>query len=136
MITRYAKGVYLWTMDSTTKHPIQSKLHNWKRLSKTRLVVSLTWSFDAMSTVANHFLILTFIPVVFHESASKECKRKLAEAYALNHKLNGSVSEQDLFNLRRKLEEDESQKSKSRNLKQKLIIPWAKNIAFQAKYCS
>lgn len=62
-------------------------------------------------------------PVVFHESASKECKRKLAEAYALNHKLNGSVSEQDLFNLRRKLEEDESQKSKSRNLKQKLIIP-------------
>lgn len=82
------------------------------------------------------WLFLISVPVVSHESASKECKQKLAEAYALNHKLNGSVSEQDLFNLRRKLEEDESQKYKSRNLKQKLIISWAKNNDFQAKYCS
>ncbi|XP_052183111.1 (6-4)DNA photolyase isoform X2 [Diospyros lotus] len=44
-------------------------------------------------------------PVVSHDTASKDCKRKLAEAYELNKKLNGSVSEQDLKFLRRKFEE-------------------------------
>ncbi|KAL6137710.1 hypothetical protein ACLB2K_062999 [Fragaria x ananassa] len=46
-------------------------------------------------------------PVVYHDSASKECKKKMAEAYALNQKLSGLVSEEDLINLRRKLEEDQ-----------------------------
>ncbi|XP_031265156.1 (6-4)DNA photolyase [Pistacia vera] len=59
-------------------------------------------------------------PVVSHDSASKECKRKLGEAYALNQKLNGQVSEDDLKNLRRKLEEDKEQESGSRRQKQKL----------------
>ncbi|RVW81663.1 (6-4)DNA photolyase [Vitis vinifera] len=34
-----------------------------------------------------------FLPVVCHDSAIKECKRKLAEAYALNKRLDGSVTE-------------------------------------------
>ncbi|KAK7836612.1 kinesin-like protein kin-7c [Quercus suber] len=44
--------------------------------------------------------------VVPHDSASKESRRKMAEAYSLNQKLNGKVSEEDLKKLRRKLEED------------------------------
>lgn len=58
-------------------------------------------------------------PVVAHDSASKECKRKLAEAYALNRKLNGSLSEDDLRNFRRKLEEDQNQEGPERRQKQK-----------------
>ncbi|GAB2269470.1 (6-4)DNA photolyase [Dionaea muscipula] len=56
-------------------------------------------------------------PVVMHDSASKECKRRLGEAYALNKKLNGLVSEEDLRNLRRKLEEDQDSEGG----------PWKKN---------
>ncbi|GAV65980.1 DNA_photolyase domain-containing protein/FAD_binding_7 domain-containing protein [Cephalotus follicularis] len=58
-------------------------------------------------------------PVVCHGSASKECKRRLAEAYALNRQMNGQVSEEDLRNLRRKLEDDKDQESKSRRQRQK-----------------
>ncbi|XP_027124800.2 (6-4)DNA photolyase isoform X2 [Coffea arabica] len=60
-------------------------------------------------------------PVVSHDSASKECRRRLAEAYELNKKQNGTVSEEDLKKLRRKLEEDKIQESKSKRLKQKSI---------------
>ncbi|KAF8400694.1 hypothetical protein HHK36_013994 [Tetracentron sinense] len=60
-------------------------------------------------------------PVIAHNSASKECKRKLAEAYALNRANNGLVSEEDLKGLRRKLEEDQCQDSKFSRQKQKLI---------------
>lgn len=61
-------------------------------------------------------------PVISHDSASKECKRKLAEAYALNRQLDGSVSEDDLRKLRRKLEEDQQiQKPAAKRQKQKLI---------------
>ena len=38
----------------------------------------------------------------------------MEEAYALNQKLKGLVSEEDLNNLRRKLEEDEDQEAKPR----------------------
>ncbi|KAJ8773587.1 hypothetical protein K2173_005833 [Erythroxylum novogranatense] len=60
-------------------------------------------------------------PVVSHDSASKECKRKLAEAYALNKRLNGNVSDEDLRNLRRKLDEGQEQEPKIRRQRQKLI---------------
>ncbi|KAH9607866.1 hypothetical protein KSS87_000002 [Heliosperma pusillum] len=60
-------------------------------------------------------------PLVPHDSASKECKRKLAEAYALNRNKNGIVSEEDLRSLRRKLEEGVNEESGPRRLKQKLI---------------
>ncbi|KAK2974362.1 hypothetical protein RJ640_021218 [Escallonia rubra] len=60
-------------------------------------------------------------PVISHDSASKECKRKLAEAYELNKKLNGVASNEDLQGLRRKLEEKESQEPRPKRLKQKLI---------------
>ncbi|KAL6285829.1 hypothetical protein ACE6H2_010219 [Prunus campanulata] len=46
-------------------------------------------------------------PVVAHDSASKDCRRRMAEAYALNQKMSGLVSAEDLRNLRRKLEEDQ-----------------------------
>ncbi|KAF5739117.1 putative DNA photolyase [Tripterygium wilfordii] len=59
-------------------------------------------------------------PIVSHDSASKECKRKLAEAYALNQKLNGQVRDEDLKNLRRKFEQEEDQLSNRRKQKQKL----------------
>lgn len=45
-------------------------------------------------------------PVVSHDTASKECKRKLGEAYELNKRLNGLVNDEDLTLLRRKFEED------------------------------
>ncbi|KAI5660527.1 hypothetical protein M9H77_29320 [Catharanthus roseus] len=60
-------------------------------------------------------------PVVSHDSASKECRRRLAEAYELNKKLKGVVSTEDLKTLKRKLEEGKNQESKSKKLKQKLI---------------
>uniref|UniRef100_A0A5B7BW64 (6-4)DNA photolyase n=1 Tax=Davidia involucrata TaxID=16924 RepID=A0A5B7BW64_DAVIN len=60
-------------------------------------------------------------PVVSHDTASKECKRKLAEAYELNKKTNGLVSDEDLRKLRRKFEEDQSQESKPKRRKQKPI---------------
>ncbi|GMH03643.1 hypothetical protein Nepgr_005482 [Nepenthes gracilis] len=60
-------------------------------------------------------------PVVLHDSASKECKRRLAEAYALNKRLNGSVGEEDLTKLRRKLEEDPKQETPNSRQKQRRI---------------
>lgn len=67
-------------------------------------------------------IILCFIlPVISHDSASKECKRKLAEAYALNRQSNGSVSEDDLSKLKRKFDEDQTQEPNVKKLKQKLI---------------
>ncbi|KAG8379869.1 hypothetical protein BUALT_Bualt07G0134200 [Buddleja alternifolia] len=60
-------------------------------------------------------------PVVAHDVASKECKQILYEAYELNKRLNGKVSEEDLKSLRRKLEQDKMQESKSKRLKQTLI---------------
>ncbi|KAJ4844629.1 (6-4)DNA photolyase [Turnera subulata] len=56
-------------------------------------------------------------PVVSHDSASKECKRKLGEAYALSQKLNGRVTEEDLANLRQKLEQDKAQEPKNKRQK-------------------
>ncbi|KAL6972835.1 (6-4)DNA photolyase [Sarracenia purpurea var. burkii] len=58
-------------------------------------------------------------PVISHDIASKECKTKLAEAYDLNKRLNGSVGDEDLNILRRKFEEDQSQESKSKRPKSK-----------------
>ncbi|KAH6756637.1 DNA photolyase family protein [Perilla frutescens var. hirtella] len=60
-------------------------------------------------------------PVIDHALASKECKQILYEAYELNKRLNGNLSEDDLKNLRRKHEEDKSQGSKSKRLKQTTI---------------
>ncbi|KAI8529492.1 hypothetical protein RHMOL_Rhmol12G0228600 [Rhododendron molle] len=58
-------------------------------------------------------------PVVSHDTASKECKNKLAEAYELNKTRNGAVNEEDLKILRRKFEENQSQEPKSKRLKNK-----------------
>ncbi|KAF7123855.1 hypothetical protein RHSIM_Rhsim12G0193900 [Rhododendron simsii] len=57
--------------------------------------------------------------VVSHDTASKECKNKLAEAYELNKTRNGAVNEEDLKILRRKFEENQSQEPKSKRLKNK-----------------
>lgn len=59
--------------------------------------------------------------MVSHDSASKECRRRIAEAYDLNKMLDGVVSEEDLNILKRKLEEDQSKQSELKRLKQKLI---------------
>ncbi|CAK9164838.1 unnamed protein product [Ilex paraguariensis] len=61
-------------------------------------------------------------PVVSHDYASKECKRKLAEAYELNKKLNGRVSEEDLRCLRRKLEKDQNPESSNLKRKKQMLI--------------
>lgn len=45
----------------------------------------------------------------------------MGAAYALNHTMDGSVGEEDLRSLRRKLEEDATHDFKSRSQKQKLI---------------
>ncbi|KAI3766712.1 hypothetical protein L2E82_16782 [Cichorium intybus] len=60
-------------------------------------------------------------PVICHDDASKECKRKLAAAFKLNKKLNGVVSDEDMKELRRKLAEDQGEGTDSGRLKQKLI---------------
>ncbi|KAM7483676.1 hypothetical protein LguiB_008259 [Lonicera macranthoides] len=59
-------------------------------------------------------------PVVSHNYASNECRRKLAGSYELNKKLNGTVTDDDLQSLRRKLEE-QSEEPKPKRLKQKMI---------------
>ncbi|KAL4583964.1 hypothetical protein LXL04_008552 [Taraxacum kok-saghyz] len=58
-------------------------------------------------------------PVICHDDASKECKRKLAAAYELNKKMNGVMSDEDMKKLRRKLVEDQGKGTDSRRLKQK-----------------
>ncbi|KAL7099768.1 hypothetical protein ACP275_09G106100 [Erythranthe tilingii] len=61
-------------------------------------------------------------PVVAHDLASKECKQMLHEAYELNKRLNGKVSEDDLKCLTRKTEDDNRQKNPtSKRLKQTKI---------------
>lgn len=74
-------------------------------------------------------LSLYSVSVVCHDSAIKECKRKLAEAYALNKRLDGSVTEEDLKKLRRKLEEDENPESNTSRTRQKLI-GWTPGYCF------
>ncbi|KAL5976980.1 (6-4)DNA photolyase [Asimina triloba] len=58
-------------------------------------------------------------PVVDHEFASKECRRKMGAAYALNQRMHGLVSVEDLNSLRRKLEEEKSNTSQLRNQKRR-----------------
>ncbi|CAN4096863.1 unnamed protein product [Withania somnifera] len=62
-------------------------------------------------------------PVISHDYASKECRMRLGEAYALNKKLNGFVSEDlDLNKLRRKADNGSTiLDSISMKKKQKLI---------------
>ncbi|XP_060172790.1 (6-4)DNA photolyase isoform X2 [Lycium barbarum] len=61
-------------------------------------------------------------PVVSHDSASKECRMRLGEAYALNKTLNGLVSEEDLNASRRKSDNESTiLDSISKKKKQKLI---------------
>lgn len=77
---------------------------------------------------SNHKSCLTLfgcVPVVFHDTASKECKNKLAEAYELNKTRNGTVNEEDLKILRRKFEEKQSEEPKSKRLKNKSWMPKA-----------
>jgi len=64
---------------------------------------------------------MSCVSVVSHDSASKECRGKMGEAYALNKKLNGLVSEDDLKNLRRKLDESERQEPQAKRSKQQLL---------------
>lgn len=45
----------------------------------------------------------------------------MGEAYALNKELNGLVGEDDLKNLRRKLDESEREEPEGKRYKQKLI---------------
>lgn len=45
----------------------------------------------------------------------------MGEAYALNKELNGLISEDDLRNLRRKLDEGEEQDAKAKRSRQQLI---------------
>ncbi|XP_057454211.1 (6-4)DNA photolyase isoform X3 [Lotus japonicus] len=61
------------------------------------------------------------MPVVSHDLANKECRRKMGEAYALNRKLNGLVSEDELKHLRRKLDAGEEQEAKAKRSRQQLI---------------
>ncbi|KAM6585887.1 hypothetical protein CsatB_012889 [Cannabis sativa] len=66
-------------------------------------------------------------PVVLHDSASKECKRRMGEAYALNKKLNGLVSEEELSSLRKRLDEEDDKKNQVQEVKtkkQKTIDDW------------
>ncbi|KAL3631824.1 (6-4)DNA photolyase [Castilleja foliolosa] len=60
-------------------------------------------------------------PVVDHNVASKDCRQMLYEAYDLNKRLNGKVSEDELKSLRRKLDEDKGSQSKPKKLKQTFI---------------
>ena len=59
--------------------------------------------------------------MVPHDFASKECRRKMAEAYALNHKLNSKVSEEDLKKIKQKDPEDPKQEVKAKRMRSKLI---------------
>lgn len=72
------------------------------------------------------FSYLLIISVVSHDSASKDCKRKMAEAYALNQKQNGVVSEDELNSLRRKLDEDQNQDAKPKSKRQRQVTEWLK----------
>ncbi|XP_019156292.1 PREDICTED: (6-4)DNA photolyase isoform X2 [Ipomoea nil] len=61
-------------------------------------------------------------PVVSHDSASKECRQRLGEAYELNKKLGGMVRDEELNELKRRVEEqDKSMEYKTKRQKQTLI---------------
>lgn len=70
------------------------------------------------SMLSSLLMYISCVSVVSHDSASKECRRKMGEAYALNKALNGLVSEDDLKNLRRKLDESEVQETKAKRSRQ------------------
>lgn len=65
-------------------------------------------------------LLLCCVSVVWHDYASKECRRRLAEAYALNKKLNGIVGDEDLKKLKRNLEKEENQEATKRQRRKKI----------------
>ncbi|KAL2243437.1 UNVERIFIED_CONTAM: (6-4)DNA photolyase [Sesamum indicum] len=78
--------------------------------------ISFGKKYDPNGNFIRHFLPI--LKVVDHDLASKECKQILYEAYELNKRLNGKVTEEDLKKLRRKVEEDQRQEPKSKRLKQ------------------
>ncbi|CAK9310424.1 unnamed protein product [Citrullus colocynthis] len=59
-------------------------------------------------------------PVVSHDIATKECRKKMGEAYELNKRLKGLISEEDLENLKRNSEEL-CQKAQTKRKRQTLI---------------
>ena len=63
------------------------------------------------------------VSVVSHDSASKECKKRMGGAYELNRKSDGSVSEEALNVLRTRFEEDQKQDVKGKK-RQKTIADW------------
>lgn len=83
--------------------------------------MSPSWFLDSKANIFWNlcftFLILLSPVVVAHDSASKECKRRLGEAYALNKKLNGLVSEEELNTLRKTLEEDQNKEVNTKRQK-------------------
>lgn len=68
----------------------------------------------------NYSSLPFFFSVVSHDTATKDCKRKMAEAYELNKRLNGVISEEDLENLKRSSKEEESQKVHAKRKRQTL----------------
>lgn len=58
--------------------------------------------------------------VVSHDIAIKECRKKMREAYELNKRLKGLISEEDLENLKRNSEEL-CQKAQTKRKRQTLI---------------
>lgn len=89
-------------------------MYHREGLSKARLVnllLSLRHSvYKCQNFAISKILIVTVFDfslislVVNHNLASKECRRKMGEAYELNRRKNGLVTKDDLRNLRRKLE--------------------------------
>jgi hypothetical protein len=92
---------------------VQNGIRNFNFLIRTTLNLWIKYFLCLLSPHS--------VSVVPHDSESKECRRKMAEAYTLNQKLKGMVSEEDLKNLRRKLEEFPEQEAKTKRIRQKLV---------------
>ncbi|KAG5523341.1 hypothetical protein RHGRI_035233 [Rhododendron griersonianum] len=107
-----------WRSDHES--PYELRVHEWLMTQFDKIVTCSSSTQTFLNLILPPCLTLFgCVPVVSHDTASKECKNKLAEAYELNKTRNGAVNEEDLKILRRKFEENQSQEPKSKRLKNK-----------------
>uniref|UniRef100_A0A9I9DT15 Photolyase/cryptochrome alpha/beta domain-containing protein n=1 Tax=Cucumis melo TaxID=3656 RepID=A0A9I9DT15_CUCME len=63
-------------------------------------------------------------PVLSHDIAIKECRKKMGEAYELNKRLKGLISEEDLENLKKQNSEEDQRQNAQTKRKRQTLNDW------------
>ena len=64
------------------------------------------------------------LSVVSHDIAIKECRKKMGEAYELNKRLKGLISDEDLENLKKRNSEEDQRQNAQTKRKRQTLIDW------------